>query len=103
MSRSFKKNSYVKDPSNRKMKPIASRRYRRIIRQKVKPWKDRYEEYGCWCCCFCNINLEEFRTNGCHCLMPTPEPVLPHPFEVTNPYDVCDFSFYWSDPKGRRK
>jgi hypothetical protein len=103
MSRSFKKNPYATDPSNSKMKPIHSRKFRRIIRQRLKPWKYRYEKFGLGWCNFCNINLEEFNTNGCMCLQPSPEPVFPHPFEVTNPASVCDFRFYSSDPRDRRK
>lgn len=100
MSRSFKKNPYVKDPGNGKMKRIASRRYRRVIRQLVKPWRLRYyyhiegECFGCEC--------EEWGYR-CPFLVYELEPILPHPYEVTNPCDVCDFSFYWSDPKGKRK
>lgn len=105
MSRSYKKHPYVKY-SDTEMKCIASRQFRRIIRQRLKPWRYRYEKYDhCyWSCYYCNINAEEFRTKGCYCLMPTPEPVLPHPFEVMDPYDVCDAKsnpykrYYRGDP-----
>jgi hypothetical protein len=35
MSRSFKKNGWVKDPANRHMKKIAARRLRRIVKMKL--------------------------------------------------------------------
>lgn len=62
MSRSYKKNGWVKDPANRYMKKVASRKLRRKIHQLLSNK---------------NFNDES-----------SPLPVMD---ELINPYDVCDY------------
>lgn len=104
MSRSYKKHPFIKDP-HAVEKRLASRRYRRIIRQRVKPWKDRYTEWSWECECEYDYDYEdEFAELKQSCLVcrKSLEPVLPHPFEITHPYDVCDWKSNPYKPRYRR-
>lgn len=106
MSRSFKKNPYATRFSKKWTKRIVAKRFRLIIRQKVKPWKYRYSEWSLECDCEYDYDYEnetiELR-KSCFTCRTQIEPEFPHPFEITNPALVCDYRFYSSDPRDRRK
>lgn len=75
MSRSYRKPVY-KDGGHWK-KQLHARAYRRMVKQ------------------VCKVFLLHLETGK--------EPVFKHPYQITNPYDICDW-WYWSeDPKARRK
>ena len=73
MSISYRK-PWIKDPANSYMKKIHARKMRRITHQIMKSLIDY--ELG---------------------------PEIPHYRSVSNQYDICDFCFWGSDPKYKRK
>lgn len=77
MSRSIKL-PWVSDQAKSYMKPIHARRMRRKIRQLLNVFRQNEQDYDVG-------------------------PTLPVDNEVTNPYDICDYKFYWSDPRATRK
>lgn len=77
MSRSVKL-PWVTDDAKRYMKSIHARKMRRRVRQILSQFLLDVEQYDIG-------------------------PLLPVDDELTNPYDVCDYRFYWKSPKARRK
>ncbi len=104
MSRSKKRSPYFTDYGSRKVhKPLASRRFRKKVRQTLTPWKYTWNQ----------VIIEKECYLGCECenfgyICPYQhfdlEPEFPHPKWMTNPYTVCDFRFYapW-DARAYRK
>lgn len=93
MSRSYRK-PWIKDPANTRMKILHARRMRRITRQITDLWaKTHPDEHSVYC--YCDLEWDE----DIDCWGPCPHsnisygPVYPHSYEITNPYDVCDFRF----------
>jgi hypothetical protein len=68
MSRSRKKEPWVKDPANTYMKKIHARKMRRCVNQIMHVFKYHYREGD--------------------------DPVIPHYRSVTNQYDICDYKMY---------
>lgn len=99
MSRSLKKNPYATDSRKTFEKRVHSRRFRKIIRQRLQPWKYRYYYHQRILCGFCECD----ELGLCPWIYVGDEPEFPHPFEITNPALVCDFRFYSDDPRDRRK
>lgn len=103
MSRSYRE-PWVKDHP-KGVKTLHARRERRIIKQLVKPWRIKYEDWAGFeydyedLYEFPNTSSLEVRI----CMRTPMEPELPSRREITNPYNVSDFRFPWSDPEGRRK
>lgn len=80
MSRSTKL-PWVSDPSKSWMKSVHARRMRRCIKQKLQM--------------YITTTLPEDLDMGL---------ILPVDDEVTNPYDICDYKFYYTAcPKSFRK
>lgn len=89
MSRSYKK-PWLKDPANSYMKRIHARRFRRMVHQTVKQF--RYDPLWDYC------------GEGMEWKCETPMDInIPHYRSVTNQYDICDYIFWGSDPKDKRK
>lgn len=76
MSRSYKKTPIVKDGGH-----AGKQSHARAMRTNVHQILNVY-----------------VKTYGEH----SEEPTFPHPFEITNPYDVCDWKFWISDEKHNR-
>lgn len=77
MSRSVKL-PWVSDDAKRYMKSVHARRMRRRVKQILSVFVIQIEDYDIG-------------------------PQLPVDDEITNPYDICDYRFYWSDPRATRK
>lgn len=79
MSRSKKKVGVYTDSSNSEGKKMASKKYRRVTKQKSKVLTKSIipEDEDPW--------------------------LYPDEYEITDPYDVCDYRFYSKDPKAKRK
>jgi hypothetical protein len=98
MSRSYRE-PWVKDHQracNLSLKKLHRKRERRIIKQLVKPWKTKYEDWAGFEYDYEDLyefpNTSSLETRIC---MSTPmEPELPSRKDITNPYDICDYRFY---------
>lgn len=77
MSRS-RKLPWVSDDAKRYMKSIHARKMRRRVRQILSQFI---------------LDVEQYDVG----------PLLPVDDELTNPYDICDYRFYWRSPKATRK
>jgi hypothetical protein len=90
MSRSTKR-PYVSHAGTHESKSLASRRFRRVVKQILSPWKYKYyyrtesKCFGCEC--------EEWG-HICPFIFYELEPEFPHSKWFTNPYDIRDFRFY---------
>jgi hypothetical protein len=75
MSRSYKKTPVIKDGGHYgKQDHARSMRtcVKQILRVYAKQWNEELEE-----------------------------PIFPHPYQITNPYDICDWRFYIGDERRR--
>jgi hypothetical protein len=91
MGKSYKE-PWVKDPANSYMKRIHNRRVRRSVNQILHVFKKNWDSFW-W-----------FVGEGSgNIIKSSPEPEIPDPKSVTNQYDICDYIFYDSSPKGKRK
>lgn len=86
--------------SNPKEKRAQNRRYRRHVRQAVKPWRYRYwrhtdERY----CGFCECNEE----GKCWYARQPEEPAFDLPHRFSDKYNIIDWRYYVDEPEYRRK
>lgn len=93
MSRSFKKHPYVTSGRRWKMKPKASRQYRKMVHQTIRQFGPYYEVLYCDCEDF------EWCTQCNHYVGPE----FKHRHELLNLAFVRGYRGYWADPKGKRK
>jgi hypothetical protein len=96
MSRSYR-TPLCKDHTSG-MKEIHARKMRRRVRQILTEYrKTMFPEWN-------EMEFYFYKRNRYEDYWHLPmEPVIPHYRTITNQYDICDYRFWGSDPKYRRK